>query len=59
MGRSEPREPVPVDKLKALCKDLELKPTKRNRILVQRLVDKVGLNIQKLRIALRKAKLGK
>ncbi len=43
------------DKLKALCEKLGLKTTKKYKILVAKLVKKVGLDIKKLDVALKKA----
>ncbi|MHA1680771.1 MAG: hypothetical protein ACTSUE_07175 [Promethearchaeota archaeon] len=47
------------DEIKTLCEKLELKATKKYRILVRRLIKTVGKDISQLRIALKKAMLGK
>ncbi|MHA1369798.1 MAG: hypothetical protein ACTSWN_00770 [Promethearchaeota archaeon] len=46
------------DELKAICIKLDLKPTKKNLILVRRIIDRVGMDIKKIRLALKKALLG-
>nr|MDO8117987.1 hypothetical protein [Candidatus Sigynarchaeota archaeon] len=49
---------LPEARLNELCEMLGLKPTKKNRILVARLVKNVGEDKMNLEIALKKAQLG-
>lgn len=54
---SPTRDEIPDETLKALCEQLELKPTKKNRLLVAKLVNIAGTDITKLKIALKKAQI--
>ncbi len=55
MTASNDAPPLPDEALTRLCEQLGLKTTKKNRILVARLVKHVGTDPKKLAVALKRA----
>lgn len=47
------------ERLNEICTSVDIKPTRKNRILVKKIVQKVGFDTRKIKIALKKASIAK
>ena len=50
---------VEKETLNEICTAVGIKPTRKNRILIEKIVKKVGFDVAKIKIALKKATIAK